>query len=800
MSDDLTNSIKATLNGLVQKYGIPAFNAVVPAANAATEDEEWEVVPYPDQQDEEWEVVPYQASSQVASPPSQLPQGPGNVMAGVRRGLEKQKVGAEQTITDIPRWLSGSMGADYSPERQALNAEGERLKLESRNAPILDRFGEAALYGVEGAVPTPGGMVRGVPLRIPYNMTLGAMFGAMHPEADPTRRLENIAQGAFFGSTVPEGASLGMRGGYAVTDFGRGIISSTRGASRDLGRRMKEAGIPLDDGPPIEPPSRFIPPSDGMGPPRPKYDLVEGIQPTVGMLSQDPRVLAMEMNARNRGGGPFKLRDNQNLAAAHNAIERRALPDEQALMLEEQLNAKTGPMRESAYESARSDLDALTAPLKSYVERIRTAPGVRVDPNAQKLANQAERTLNPPARAESEVMVAPAQPRQIDRTVNPEKDDIITAIRKLGGIDKTEYGESWRQMDFGPNPVGPVWRNIDDYGRRVGTGIDDMAARLHQHGYLSSPDGNELEEVLFDHSRGVLDPSRLWSSSKSGYQDRGATSQEGDLLLKLDDLVTALNLKNAPKPKPETVQAEPEDLYTFRKLIDDSLRLKTLSADDLTNAAKNARREAVGIKGAVDEGMNAASGGKWSEYLTAHREGMKPITEGRSLQNILDRFDSATRLLDGETPTLSPARFRKAVDAETYTNLGKSGWADDLFPEQRLMLGDVQNVLDDISKARSGITAVNGSPTAGNLASLMRSGLVAGGGKFAAAINLLDTLGRSRGASALDRALLNPDEFAKVLNDYAQARLVKERLKNPKPGMFRRSVERSGATFGSDRD
>lgn len=78
--------------------------------------------------------------------------------------------------------------------------------------------------------------------------------------------------------------------------------------------------------------------------------------------------------------------------------------------------------------------------------------------------------------------------RQIDET----KDDLLTAIRKLGGLD-TALENDWADR-FKHVPRIPGLPNVERPGR--GHSLDHLAERLHELGYLQNNDATELAERL----------------------------------------------------------------------------------------------------------------------------------------------------------------------------------------------------------------------------------------------------------------------------------------------------------------
>jgi isopentenyl phosphate kinase len=96
------------------------------------------------------------------------------------------------------------------------------------------------------------------------------------------------------------------------------------------------------------------------------------------------------------------------------------------------------------------------------------------------------------------------QPKQANKTVNTENDDLLTAIAKLGGLSREEsvkkFGIDPAQTNIRKAGLLPVFR------KDAGLSFDDMAKTLHGYGYPVSDNGqyspNALYEALDDALRG----------------------------------------------------------------------------------------------------------------------------------------------------------------------------------------------------------------------------------------------------------------------------------------------------------
>lgn len=214
--------------------------------------------------------------------------------------------------------------------------------------------------------------------------------------------------------------------------------------------------------------------------------------------------------------------------------------------------------------------------------------------------------------------------------------------------------------------------------------------------------------------------------------------------------------------------AHPADLYTLKKELADSLRLKTISPDELTNAAKSDRRTAYEIMRNVDSSLNDSSGGKWDVYNKAYGEKIAPVQQGRAFQDIIDKFALSKPIYGTETPQLTARALRKAVADETYMNQGKTGYVSTIDKGARSKVNDVVKTINAIEQAKAGAMSTSGSQTVPFALSLAKSGLLSGtGGNLPyKALQIMNAIGVTRGARKLDEAMLNPDKLQPLIDAY----------------------------------
>jgi hypothetical protein len=235
----------------------------------------------------------------------------------------------------------------------------------------------------------------------------------------------------------------------------------------------------------------------------------------------------------------------------------------------------------------------------------------------------------------------------------------------------------------------------------------------------------------------------------------------------------------------ESDDIHPLDLYARRKALADALNNKSpLTMDELTNAAKNQRREATILKKAIDEGLDTSSGGKWlglGGYITEHREGMKPINQLQAWQEVGKKFENKPELEPG-IPNVTPQALRNAIKSETFSKSGR----DLLSQPEREDAQKMINTMNALERARSQRGATSGSQTA-PLAMEVTKQLLPD--KLKMPINLLSgTKDFFTGNTALDDAILNPEKLPD---------LIELAIKNKDQTLLnalRNATVRSGAT------
>ena len=117
----------------------------------------------------------------------------------------------------------------------------------------------------------------------------------------------------------------------------------------------------------------------------------------------------------------------------------------------------------------------------------------------------------------------------IDKTIDYNKDNIVDAVRKLGGINKQGLGGEWNDLNFANHPkFGPVWRN------EGGLPFDNMARQLYEHGYIAADDVGQMWEKLLNSHMGTGAKDSEFSAFRDFNQADPLTNAIERLTSKLD--------------------------------------------------------------------------------------------------------------------------------------------------------------------------------------------------------------------------------------------------------------------------
>ncbi|MGB4499628.1 MAG: hypothetical protein WBI40_13150 [Methylococcaceae bacterium] len=354
---------------------------------------------------------------------------------------------------------------------------------------------------------------------------IGAGTGALTTEGNAGKRLESGAMGGVMGaagSLVPYAANLVAKAfapfgsaGQKEKIVGRMLNSITEENAPDIIARLESA-----------------------------QSLVKGSNPTAAEVAKSGGISAVQRFAAGANPEKFAYRDSENAAARLAAIQGIA-GDEAKLQAAKQT-------RSNATSSDYSAIHDKFIQSNPDLERIlNTDAGKSAVANARKLAANEYRQFGEktPTMPTDEIVNSVSQPVPASRThwtqqpIDYERDNMLTAIRKLGGINKELAQQTYGNEMWRDGLGNGLFRNQN------GMSLDDMAMRLHEHGYIDASEANpnDLAKALY---RGY--GNEMFSNGKQSFDSVYSAPEpsEKDLLMeRLGRLTDALEAKNAPKPE-----------------------------------------------------------------------------------------------------------------------------------------------------------------------------------------------------------------------------------------------------------
>lgn len=147
----------------------------------------------------------------------------------------------------------------------------------------------------------------------------------------------------------------------------------------------------------------------------------------------------------------------------------------------------------------------------------------------------------------------------------------------------------------------------------------------------------------------------------------------------------------------------PQRLYEVRKVLAAKLDGAAIPGDELSAAAKGARKETRDMIAAIDDTLETASDGGWTPYLREYVARSKPIAAARSLGEVAEKI--ADKAYKGNTPEVTAAGYSTALRQNSG---GKFG--DKLTPDAR---ADADAFLDSLRAAEAPGRTRKGAATMG---------------------------------------------------------------------------------------
>lgn len=220
----------------------------------------------------------------------------------------------------------------------------------------------------------------------------------------------------------------------------------------------------------------------------------------------------------------------------------------------------------------------------------------------------------------------------------------------------------------------------------------------------------------------------------------------------------------------------PAQLYTIRKTLTSGIPRGT----ELGSAISQAREQRIQLVRSIDDALDAASGGRWGEYMQTYQRLSQPVTSMRAGQAIEREFaTTAKRTAEGD-PILSAAKLRRSLEKHGQKQFGAQTLSR-LTPEERATVNAIADSIEAETAARMAQGTV-GSATAGNLAAAQRAegiaqqlgragveAVVPGSGMAMSAIGGLQKTRRQR---ILAELLQDPVRLAAMLQEAQRARAI----------------------------
>jgi hypothetical protein len=287
---------------------------------------------------------------------------------------------------------------------------------------------------------------------------------------------------------------------------------------------------------------------------------LEGIAPSAATLQ----------DAADSAGGAISSAVKKDYKAATNAVSNRF-----------------NELRDNPDRVITLPLEKLRSTVDQYLGKGTVSKGSQAR-NALSVAEDMSE-VKPIQLAADETAIKASKPGWNNSAINTENDNMLTAITKLGGINK-----EMAQSTYGNRMWEDVNTGMNTFRKNGGHSLDDMATMLAEKGYLPEGAGvYELTEKLYGNAKDTF------SNAKSGYSQLDTPMSATDQLhSQLNDLITALNAKNAPKAKAESVPRDLSGKVNFKEL--QNLRS---SIGDLSQQAKLAGKnsEAAALKQMVGD-------------------------------------------------------------------------------------------------------------------------------------------------------------------------------------------------------
>ena len=610
---------------------------------------------------------------------------------------------------------------------------------------------------------------------------IGGMTGALTTEGNADKRLESGATGAIGGAAgnlVPYALNLA---GKVLAPFGSAaqkekivgnlINHITEENAPDIIARLESA-----------------------------QQLIPGSNQTAAEVANSGGISSLQRFAAAANPEQYATRDSSNKAARYAALQNIA-GDESKMQSAKMArsNATTNDYATIHDTQVQSDAD---------LERIlNTNAGKSAVANARKLASNEYRQFGErsPFMNEAEQqavnsadpIVAASRTHWTQHPIDYERDNMLTAIRKLGGINKDlaqkTYGnEMWRDgLGHG------LFRNND------GMSLDDMAMRLHEHGYLDASEANpnDLAKGLY---RGH--GNDIYSNGKQSFDNVYSYPEpsEKDLLMeRMDKLTSAIEKQNAPKVKAEPVKTDPSEISYYGKDLHNIQRSLGAMAGD-RNLDPVLRHSIGNVHGDYRSLLEQKIPGLL-DVNKKYEELSQPINQMQVGQELLDKLGGALTK-HGATGSEMGNRYATALNdvkgnlVKNATGGIKKNLEDVMSPDQ---MGTLKNIATELAGYKNFNDLGRGAGS-NTMQQFMMNGISEAAGIPSAVSGLLQVLPGVRGTTGLLKSIASkaydaPEREMKgiladaLLDPKETARLMKQAQKK---GLLDVGLEKGGKFGG----
>jgi hypothetical protein len=415
-----------------------------------------------------------------------------------------------------------------------------------------------------------------------YKNTYGTEEGFKDALAHDPARVLMDASGLLMGggglaSKIPaleKAGNIAMTAGKAINPVyaptkavvsgmsgtGAAVADHFLGAHKVLGKELKGLSVPRVA------PSQLPPNADlSFGPPVPRFGYSGIEKPTAGMLTEDPAILRLEMNARNRAPMGFYQRDIANNTGIFNQLKDNALNDKSANQLQDALNAKTGPMRDAAFSAAEAN-PIFKDIFQKYIEDKAQEPGIRASASMP-VINRSKAALILEKQPD-ESIISNAMPQDL-YTLRKELGDKLK-LNTISPDELTNSAKSNRHL------TSDIMSNVDDALNQSSGGLFDEYLKTHSEGMKPIEQGRAFKNIIDKFElkprllgtetpeitpyalRKAIDDNTWFNAGKKGY----TSTVDDTARRKLDHSVDAMNALERAKKGIVSVTGSPTATYT----------------------------------------------------------------------------------------------------------------------------------------------------------------------------------------------------------------------------------------------